>query len=106
MGLICAFIPCFPKEFRLFSLGLSIMNLFPVSVLDGGEILTVILERFLLPDNAFRVIRVTSVTAVICLWVLSSAVQLKAGINLSLLAVSVYLTVSVLKSNDICQKTK
>lgn len=106
LGLICAVIPLFPKEFRLFSLGLSSVNLLPISVLDGGEILSVILEYFFPPHKAYRITRVISILTVICLWVLCCAVQLKAGINLTLLAVSVYLTVSVLTHNSHCYKTK
>lgn len=105
-GLICALIPLFPKEFRLFSLGLSAVNLLPVSTLDGGEILSVILEHFFLPHKAYGIARAISVFTVICLWVLCCAVQLKAGINLTLLAVSVYLTVSVLKDGGQRRKTK
>ncbi len=106
VGLITALIPQFPKELRLFSLSLSAVNLLPVSSLDGGGILLAVLEHFFLPDKAYKITRALSVITVICLWVLCCAVQLKAGINLTLLAVSVYLTVSVLADNTYCYKTK
>ena len=100
VGIICAVIPLFPKAFRMLSFSLSAINLLPISSLDGGGITEYILDRFLMPDKAYRITRVISVTTVICLWALSCAVQLKAGINFSLLAVSVYLTVSALSDDS------
>ena len=95
-GAITAFVPAFSQNLRLYSLGFSVVNLLPVTCLDGGEALLCILERIVLPDRAYVILRTASVITVILLWVLSTAIQLKAGQNVTLLAVSVYLAVSVL----------
>lgn len=84
------------KAFALCSLGLSLVNLLPVSCLDGGGALQIILERIFLPDKAYLISRIASVSAVILFWGISVVIQLKAGGNITLLAVSVYLTVYVL----------
>ena len=96
VGALFSLLPFLPLYFRLYCAGLSIVNLLPISCLDGGGILLLILERFMLPDSAFRIARVVSVIFVLLLWAISCAVQLKAGANLSLLAVSLYLTITAL----------
>lgn len=95
-GLAFAFVPAFSEGFRIISLGLSLINLLPVSCLDGGGALLLVLESFMLPDRAYRISRVISLIAVMTLFCICAAVQLKAGPNLTLLAVTVYITVSVL----------
>lgn len=95
-GMIFAFLLWRYKAFSLCSMGLSLVNLLPVSCLDGGGALQIILDRFCLPRKAYLISRIASVLAVILFWALSVAVQLKAGGNISLLCVSVYLTVYVL----------
>ncbi|MBQ4066356.1 MAG: hypothetical protein IJD22_01805 [Clostridia bacterium] len=95
-GIAAAILPILPKGFRLASLGLSLMNLLPISGLDGGGALLIFLETLMLPDRAFRISRAVSAFAVLLFWVFAVAVQLKALPNLTLLAVSTYLTLSSL----------
>jgi len=92
-GLFAAFVFCEGSAFRLYSLGFSLVNLLPVSSLDGGCALLCTLETFMLPDRAYEVSKLVSAVTVVALWAVSAAVQLKAGTNLSLLVLSVYLTV-------------
>ena len=96
VGALASLFPFLPLYFRLYCAGLSIINLLPVSCLDGGGILLLILERFLLPDTSYKIARGVSIAFVLILWAISCAVQLKIGANLSLLAVSLYLTVTAL----------
>ena len=96
MGALFSLLPFLPLYFRMYSAGLSTVNLLPISCLDGGGILLLLLERFMLPDRAYRIARGVSVAFVLILWAISCAVQLKAGANISLLAVSLYLTVTAL----------
>ncbi|MBE6587142.1 MAG: hypothetical protein E7647_01860 [Ruminococcaceae bacterium] len=95
-GAAFALIPFLPPYFRLYCAGLSLLNLLPVSCLDGGGALLSVLESIMLPDRAFRIAKTASAVTVLLLCCVSCAVQLKIGANLTLLAVSVYLTVSTL----------
>lgn len=95
-GLLAAAIPFFSEDFRILSTGLSLINIIPLSCLDGGGALLLVLESFMLPDRAYKVSRVVSLTVAILLFCICAAVQLKAGPNITLLAVTVYITVSVL----------
>ena len=96
VGAVFSLLPFLPLYFRLYSAGLSIVNLLPVSCLDGGGILLLILECLMLPDRAYRISRGISIAFVLAIWAISCTVQLKAGANLSLLAVSLYLTITAL----------
>lgn len=99
-GALAALLPFLPAHFRLYSAGLTILNLLPISCLDGGEILLLLLEAFMLPDRAHRAATAVSTATVLVLWMISLAVQLKAGVNLSLLAASLYLTVTTLTNKN------
>ena len=82
--------------FPLYSLGLGVVNLLPISILDGGGILRAICEKVFFPATAYTVCRFTSVVTLLALFTLNCAIQLKIGTNLSLAVISVFLTVSVL----------
>ena len=77
-------------DFIATSLTFSIMNLLPVRGLDGGEILMCILERFTLPDRAYRICNTVSSATALIFWVTSIRIQMRHGINLSMLIMSVY----------------
>lgn len=98
-GTLLALIPLFPRQFRLYSLGLAAMNLLPVSCLDGGGALLCTLEHFFLPDRAYRTAKTVSDITVILFCAFCIAVQLKTGANVSLMAVSVYFTVTALSGS-------
>lgn len=82
-----------------YSIGLGTVNLLPIQGMDGGGILGGICNRLFLPDRTYRICRVGSILAVLLLWVVNLYIQMKVGFNLSLLAVSLYLTVTVLPLN-------
>ena len=77
-------------DYILTSSILSFMNLLPVLGLDGGEILLCILESFTLPDRAYRISRAVSGSVAILFWILTVRIQIRHGINMSMLVMSVY----------------
>lgn len=87
---------CRWESFSLYSAALGAINLFPVSVLDGGNILQAVCEGTLKPSVAQGICRCASVVSTLVIFALNCAVQLKYGTNLSLAAVTVYMTVVVL----------
>lgn len=89
------FLPC---SFRLYSLGLATVNLLPVSGLDGGEVIGLVLDRFLLPHRAEGIKKLFSTVTVLALFFISTSVHLQGEGNPSLLFFSAYLLVSVLAS--------
>lgn len=95
-GIAAALLPFGARAFRLYSLGFAAVNLLPVSALDGGGALISILELLMLPDRAYKVSRAVSCVTVLLLWAAAIAAELKIGANLSLLALTVYLTVTAL----------
>ena len=82
--------------FSLYSLGLGMINLLPISVLDGGGILRAMTEKLFMPQTAFAVCRTASIITTLLIFALNCVVQLKYGTNLSLAVISVFLTLSVL----------
>ena len=82
--------------FSLYSLGLGIINLLPISILDGGNILRALCEKIFLPATAYTICRAASVATTLALFALNCVIQLKCGTNLSLAVISVFLTVSVI----------
>lgn len=77
-------------NYVLVSLTLSVMNLLPIQCLDGGEILKCTLESIMLPDTAYKICKAVSGCTAILFWVVSVRIQLRHGINLSMLIMSVY----------------
>ena len=84
--------------FAVYSVFLGIINLLPVSALDGGGIFKAVCEKLFSPSAAYYVCRTVSVITTLVMFALNCAVQLRYGTNLSLAAVTVFLTVSVLGS--------
>lgn len=99
-GAALALLPSFPQEFRYYSLGFSAVSLLPVLCLDGGAALLEALELFMLPDLAYKAASTVSVITVLLFWALSVTVQLKTGVNMTLLLLSVYLTVTSLSQKE------
>ena len=82
--------------FSLYSLGLGIVNLLPVSCLDGGGALNALAMKHLPIDRALALCRTISVISVLLLCVFNILIQMKIGFNITLLAVTLYTTVTVL----------
>lgn len=73
------------------SLGLTVLNLLPISFLDGGCALTAILSVFLSPDKVWHIVRGLSFVFTILLWVLAIIMMLSTGGDISFICASVYL---------------
>ncbi len=82
--------------FPLYSISLGLINLLPVSCLDGGGMLRAASEKLFMPRTAIAMCRSLSVITTLLIFALNCAVQLKFGTNLSLAVISIFLTVSVL----------
>lgn len=96
LGAVFGLVGAFGESFRLYSLGLSCVNLLPITSLDGGGALLALLEVFMLPDRAYSIARKISLFFTLALCFFSLGIQLKLGANPTLLAVCVYITVSSL----------
>ena len=88
----------FVIDFILTSLTLSFINLLPVKGLDGGEILLCILESFTLPDMAYKISCAVSGSVSVIFWIITLRIQLRYGINMSMLVISVFLLLRTLFS--------
>lgn len=82
-------------DFSLYCLGLGLVNLLPLSVFDGGGVLSSLLPLFLPCDTAARVCRAVSAVFAAALVLFNVLIQLKAGFNLTLMAVTLYASVTV-----------
>lgn len=80
--------------FIMSSAALSIVNLLPVSGLDGGTILLCSLENFMLPDMAWSIAKKVSIAFTVAFWALTLFLQAKAGVNLSALLLSMYFLIN------------
>lgn len=98
VGIALYFIPFFDRELRLYSLGLSLLNLLPITGLDGGEAFIAAAEALAAPGWAYFTFRALSFAFAAVLWVICTAVQLKAGPNVTLLAVTLFLTIKVFET--------
>ena len=90
---------CAQTRWYLFAglnLSLGLFNLLPVRMLDGGRILSCLLNAFA-PEKAPRVVNAVSVLLAGALLGLGRAAWRQWG-NLTLLCVAAWLTVGVLKS--------
>ena len=85
--------------FIICSLALAFFNLLPIRTLDGGEALYSALCTRLEPDAAARILRGTSVAALLPLWIVSSYILFYTGWNFTLLLLCGWLFVSAVLSN-------
>ncbi|MDD6095689.1 MAG: hypothetical protein PUC29_08110, partial [Clostridia bacterium] len=76
--------------------GLALINLLPVSCLDGGGMLYCLSCMIFPFERAVSVCRIVSSAAVTALVLFNILIQLKAGFNITLMAVTVYTAVTVL----------
>ena len=86
--------------FAVSSLGLGMLNLFPVRGLDGGRMLACILSLLFGDRVAETVLRITTGLALGGLWLLSVYALLRAGETLSLVAFSLCLLIRLWGSEN------
>ena len=94
-----ALLPFFQGEvadfFVICNLSLAIMNLYPVSILDGGGILRATLLYLLGQEKAEKISGGVSLICAILLWLVSVYLQLAFSSNLPLLVISIVLLVQL-----------
>lgn len=78
------------------SLVLSMINLLPISGLDGGAVLRALLLMNLMPDTAERIVGTVSFAAVIIIWTAAMWIELRAGGNLSFIILALSLMFSLM----------
>ena len=92
-------IPLFSHDtcrfFMLCNLSLALMNLYPVSILDGAGVLKSILLLKLRQDVAEKISDTVSLIAVFIMWIFSVYLQLVFSSNLSLFFISVLLMIEL-----------
>ena len=92
-------IPAFNGEacrfFAVCNLSLALMNLYPVSILDGAGALKALMLLKIRQDLAEKISHIVSIIAVLLMWLLSVYLQLVFASNLSLLFISVLLLVEL-----------
>ena len=81
--------------FVLGSVSLGLMNLFPISILDGGGILKTALSIFLPPSTADKISLYVSFGCALCMWLCSVYLQIIFSSNLSFFFISVFLLVEL-----------
>lgn len=81
------------------NLALGLLNLLPIYPLDGGKALSAVLFHFLTPDTAQRISRAVSMISLTVFWLISVAIAILTGENLSPLFFSVALFAASVDSN-------
>lgn len=81
--------------FVVCNLSLALMNLYPVSILDGGGILKATLLYFLGQEKAEKISGGVSLICAILLWLVSVYLQLAFSSNPSLLIISIVLLIQL-----------
>ena len=77
-------------SFILISLTLSALNLMPVRSLDGGELISSLLNYYMLPDRAYKITHLLSLIFSLTFWFITVCIQMRIGANLSMLMMSIY----------------
>ena len=100
-GIISAFIAsfCFGKSANGFvgiSLVLSMINLLPITGLDGGAFLRALLLMNLMPDKAYRIAEAVSFVSAILLWTGVMWIELRVSANLSCIVFALSLMFSLM----------
>ena len=89
---------CLPFQavFFLFTnITLALLNMMPITSLDGGDILEIILSMFLYPTRAAKIMKTVSFIFIVILWVIAVYVLFYTNYNFSLFIICVYLFVSI-----------
>ncbi len=84
---------------------LALMNIYPVSSLDGGRVLRCLLLLIFQEERAIKIYNFISAFAVGALWIFSIYLQLVFNSNVSLFFISVFLLVQICFSSEkLCKK--
>ena len=81
------------STFFAFNISLALMNLYPVSILDGGGILKSLIYSKIQGDVAEKLIKYVSFFFALLLWLISVYLQIILSTNISLLFISIYLLI-------------
>ena len=91
--------------FFIFSnLSLALFNLLPISPLDGEGMIRSLLSLVVSADTAERASRLVSALFSLAFFVFCVYVQMKIGVNFSLMFISVYLLYNAAKNAGVIQK--
>lgn len=77
------------------NLSLGIMNLYPVSILDGGRIVKNVLLAIFSQEKAEKISRYVSFFSAFLLWLVATYLQLILSSNISLFFISVFLLIQL-----------
>ena len=88
--------------FSYINICVGTLNLLPVSVLDGGQILLLILNKNLSIKNAILISKIISILFLVPISVLGFIVVLNSRYNFSLLILSCYLMMYMVFKEDMC----
>ncbi len=83
------------STFFVFNLSLAVMNLYPVSILDGGGVLKALILWKIRGDVAEKLHKWISFFFAILLWLLSVYIQIIFSSNISLLFISIFLLIQL-----------
>lgn len=83
-------------SFALVSLTLGLLNLMPVTRLDGGCVVESLLSIKLYPDTAYKITKAISDVFVFLFWFVSLYIGLTEDMNVSMLTLAVFLIFSSL----------
>ena len=77
------------------NLSLAVINLYPVSILDGGRLLKLALNLLVSEEKSEKISRHVSFFCGILLWFVSIYLQLVFNANISMLLISVFLLIQL-----------
>ena len=95
----------FTRDFALINLVLGVFNLLPVTGLDGGSIVSILLLKILKPLTANTVCIIISAITILLIFILGVNVFYTTKTNPSLILLSLYLVLGLLiskKQNSYC----
>lgn len=83
------------STFSILNLSLALMNLYPISILDGGGILKSLLLLKTREDVAEKICLIVSFVFAIVLWLISVYLQIIFSANVSLFLISILLLINL-----------
>lgn len=83
------------SAFTMLNLSLGLMNLYPISILDGGGILKTLLLSKIREDVAEKICLIVSFIFAIIMWLVSVYLQIIFSANVSLFLISVILLIQL-----------